>query len=343
MATKITIADIARQAGVSITSVSFALNGQPGVSDRTREHIRQVARELGWVPSMRGRNIAGRRADAIGLVIERNPSVISLDPFFSTFIAGVEAELEPRERALVLQVSQDRGSTVRRYRRLVDDGRVDGVILSDLEVADRRVDLLAELGLPAVGLMADDDFALPSVRQDHRRGIDQIVRHLAAHGHRQICHLAGLPTVIHTKQRLAAWRQSMESAGLEPGPVEYADFTVAGGAGATERLLGYTPRPTAIVCANDLMAIGAIQKLRQLGLEVPGDVSVTGYDGIEIGQYVTPALTTVVTDPAEVGRRAAALLLDLIDRREVDDVDVEPAKLAVRGSTGPVPHEAAGR
>ena len=146
---------------------------------------------------------------------------------------------------------------------------------------------------------------------------------------------AGLPTVIHTDQRLASWRESMIDNELQPGPIEYGDFTVAGGAAATERLLGHTPRPTAIVCANDLMAIGTLQKLAQLGLSVPGDVSVTGYDGIEIGQYVTPALTTVVTDPAAVGRRAAALLLDVIDGLQVTDVEIEPAKLAVRGSTGP--------
>ncbi|SDT30610.1 LacI family DNA-binding transcriptional regulator [Microlunatus soli] len=334
---KITISDIAREAGVSITSVSFALNGQPGVSDTTRQHIQQVARRLGWIPSVRARSLSGRRAYAIGLVIERNPSVLSLDPFFSTFIAGVEAALEPRERALVLQVSQDRESTVRRYRRLVAEGRVDGVILSDLELDDHRPALLEELGLPAVALMAGPDFPTPVVRQDHRQGIAQIVRHLAAFGHQQIAHLGGLPSVIHTEQRLTAWRESMIDSGLQPGPVEFADFTVAGGAAATERLLGHTPRPTAIVCANDLMAIGAMQKLRQLGLAVPDDVSVTGYDGIEIGQYVTPALTTVITDPAEVGRQAAALLLDLIDQHQPEDVEIAPAKLAVRGSTGPAP------
>lgn len=292
---------------------------------------------MGWVPTMRGRRLVGRRADAIGLVIERKPSVLSVDPFFSDFIAGVEAELEPRERALVLQVSQDRESTVRRYRRLSDEGRVDGVILSDLERDDHRVPLLADLGLPAVALMADPGFALPTVRQDHRPGIDQIVRHLAARNHHVVAHLAGLPSVIHTEQRLTAWRQSMINNGLQPGPVEYADFTVDGGAAATERLLGHTPQPTAIVCANDLMAIGAMQKLRQLGLSVPADLSVTGYDGIEIGRYVTPALTTVITNPAEVGRRAAALLLDLIEQRQPEDVEVEPAKLAVRGSTGQAP------
>jgi DNA-binding LacI/PurR family transcriptional regulator len=335
MARKITISDIAREAGVSITSVSFALNGQPGVSEATRTHVREVARRLGWVPSMRGRSLVGRRAGAIALVLERNPGVLGGDPFFAAFIAGVEAELEPREQALVLHVSRDRESAVRRYRRLADDGRVDGVLLTDLEIDDYRVPLVQELGLAGVGLMADPDFALPAVRQDHRVGIDQAVRHLVAGGHQVIAHLGGLPTAIHTRQRHTAWHQSVTDCGLSPGPVEYADFTVTGGALATERLLGHTPLPTAIVCANDLMAIGVLRKLHELGIAVPGQMSVTGYDGIAIGRYVTPALTTVITDPETAGRRAAALLLAQIDQQPCDDIEIEPAKLAVRGSTGP--------
>ena len=333
---KITINDIAREAGVSITSVSFALNDQPGVSDRTRQRIREVADTLGWVPSMRGRGLSGRKAHAIGLVIEREPSVISQDPFFSTFIAGLEAALEPRERALVLQVSQDRESRTRRYRRLAGEGRVDGVILSDLEADDARVGLLAELGLPGVALMAEPGFPLPVVRQDHRAGIDQVVRHLIARGHRVIGHLGGLPRAIHTQQRLQAWRDSMTQAQVACGPTEFGDFTVAGGAAATERLLGHTPQPTAIFCANDLMAIGAMQKIQQIGMSVPHDISVVGYDGIEIGQYLSPALTTVLTDPMILGARAADLLLDLIDGLPAVDVEIDPARLAVRGSTGPI-------
>lgn len=335
MSNKITIADIARESGVSITSVSFALNGQRGVSTQTKQHILQVADRLGWVPSVRGRGLSGGRAYAIGLVVERSASVLGLDPFFSLFISGVESAIAPREQALVLQLSQDRESTVRRYRRLAAEGRVDGVILSDLEPDDHRVALTLRLGLPAVALMPGSDSLLPAVRQDHRPGINQVVRHLVGYGHRHIAHIGGLTPMIHTQQRLDTWRSCMAMAGCEPGPVEYGDFTVESGARATERLLGQTPSPTAIVCANDLMAIGAIRSLHQRGRLVPEDVSVTGYDGIELGKYITPALTTVVTDPVVAGERAATLLLDLIENEDPGDTEIEPAKLAVRNSTGP--------
>ena len=338
MAGKITIADIARESGVSITSVSFALNGQPGVSEATREQVRSVARRLGWTPSMRGRRLAGRRADAVGLILERGPEVLGADPFFSTFIAGVEAELEPRELALELHVSPDRESAIRRYRRLADDGRVDGVLLTDIGVQDHRVSLVRELGLPAVAVLdVPMAFDLPAVFEDHRPGIAQTVRHLAAQGHRRIGYLTGPPARIHAAQRQQAWQDSMIECELAPGPVEHADFTADGGAAATERLLGHTPRPTAIVCANDLMAIGVLRRLRELGIDVPDEMSVAGYDGIEISRHVTPSLTTVITDPQTVGRRAAQLLLELIAKRDPTDIEIEPAKLAVRNSTGRAP------
>ena len=143
-----TIADVATRAGVSKGAVSFALNGRPGLAKATVDRILAAADELGWRPSNRARSLSVSKAFALGLVITRDPGVLSSDPFFPAFIGGVESVLAPRGQALVLQVVAPGEDEEAGYRRLAQDGRVDGVFLSDLRHDDPRIDLLTSLGLP---------------------------------------------------------------------------------------------------------------------------------------------------------------------------------------------------
>ena len=152
MAPRLTIADVARTAGVSASAVSFAFNGRPGVSEATRQRILSTADELGWAPSSGARALARDHADAVGLVITRAPRLLSADPFFPAFTSGVESELEHRGYALLLQVVSDPAAEAARYRQLARRGRVDGVFLTDLRITDDRITLLLELSLPAVTL-----------------------------------------------------------------------------------------------------------------------------------------------------------------------------------------------
>src|SRR5690349_5991554 len=138
---RVTIADVARAAGVSPGAVSFALNDRPGVADETRERIRAIAAELGFTPSHRGRALSASRALAVGLVIARQPETLSADPFFPAFIAGIEKTLATHGQALLLQVVPDQESERRSYETLAASGRVDGVFLTDLHVDDPRPDL----------------------------------------------------------------------------------------------------------------------------------------------------------------------------------------------------------
>ncbi len=151
-----TIADVAAHAGVSLGAVSFALNGRPGVGEETRKRILAAARELGWQPSHRARSLSTSRAFALGLVLARSPELFGADPFFPSFIGGIETVLSPRGQALVLQVVPDDEAETAGYRRLAGETRVDGVFLTDLRHGDTRVGLLAELGLPAVTLNRPD-------------------------------------------------------------------------------------------------------------------------------------------------------------------------------------------
>jgi DNA-binding LacI/PurR family transcriptional regulator len=334
---RVTIVDVAQAAGVAISSASAALNNRPGVSDATRERVRAVADELGFVASLRAKSLSSRRAFAIGLVVERPADVLEADPFFGAFIAGVERAAAARDFAVVLQIAEDAEEGARRYRELAASRRVDGVILDELTDPDPRVGLVQDLGLPAVGVDAGPGFPFPAVRQGSAAGVSEAVAHLIGFGHKDIAHVAGLSAYVHARERAAAWRSTLEAAGLEPGPVLAGDFTFDAGQRAADGWLALKTRPTAVVCVNDLCAIGFMLRLQEAGVQVPGEVSVTGFDGIALGTWITPALTTVQATPRQVGHAAATLLLDLVENpgQRPADVRVEPGRLVVRGSTGP--------
>jgi DNA-binding LacI/PurR family transcriptional regulator len=338
VARKPTISDVAREAGVSNGLVSFALNNRPGVAPETRRRILAVASELGWRPSPSARALSTKTSYALGLVIRRNVDLISADPFFPAFIAGVESVLAEEGRVLVLSVVSDEEAELRTYRTLAADRRVDGVFLTDLHHDDSRFPLLAELGVPAVALgRPGDDITVPWVHVDDTRGIGAAVDHLVGLGHTRIGHVAGDSAMVHGGRRRSSFDDAMAEAGLDASLVVETDFSTAAGADATRRLLDDARPPTAIVYANDPMAIAGLGVAQQRGLRVPADLSITGFDGTDISAYVFPALTTVASDPVEWGRVAARALLTFIATGEAESVQLPPATLLVRASTGPVP------
>ncbi|WP_020392959.1 LacI family DNA-binding transcriptional regulator [Kribbella catacumbae] len=330
-----TIADVATRAGVSKGAVSFALNGRPGLAQATVDRILAAADELGWRPSNRARSLSVSKAFALGLVITRDPAVLSSDPFFPAFIGGVESVLAPRGQALVLQVVSPGEDEEAGYRRLARDGRVDGVFLSDLRHDDPRIDLLTSLGLPAVTLnRPDGPSPFPAVCLDDRPGTIAVVQHLLELGHRRIAHVAGPQTFVHATARADAFVSALAEAGLQPAAIEVSDFTAVGGIEATKRLVALPKPPTAIVYANDRMAIAGLGAAQQAGLTVPDDLSVAGFDDSELAEFVHPGLTTVRADPYRFGEAAAQTLNQLIDGDSgVPDVELPPARLIIRRST----------
>ena len=343
----VTISDVASAAGVSKGAVSLALNGRPGVGEGTRVRILAAAKALGWTPSLRAKGLKSSKAYALGLVIARNPRLLGHDPFFPAFIAGIETTLAEHEYTLVLTVATAPGSEKRSYRKLAEGGRVDGVILTDVRHDDSRIALLEELGLPAVTLNRPDRASqFPAIRMDDTSGITAAVDHLIRLGHTRIAHVGGDLAYIHGRSRLRAWEDALTAAGLAADLFADADFTALAGVAATQRLLTAADRPTAIVYANDLMATAGLSHAQRHGINVPGDLSITGYDNAEFAQYLNPSLTTIAADPMAWGASAAQVLLDLLDgKHDGDDVVLPPPHLVVRASTGPVrgrdsPHSA---
>lgn len=335
---RVTISDVARHAGVSKGAVSYALNNRPGVAEATRQRILAVASELGWRPSHQARALSSRRAYALGFVLARQPKLLGADPFFPAFIAGVETVLSVEGQSLVLQVVSDAASEEAGYRRLAEDGRVDGVFLADLRLDDRRIGLLQEIGLPAVTLNRPrNPSPFPAVCLDAAPGCIEAVQHLVDLGHQRIAHVGGPAEMSHSAGRREAWEQVLEAAGLDTSAVVESDFTAEGGAAATRELLARDPVPTAIVYANDLMAIAGMHVAADAGLRLPQDLSITGFDDVPLAAHVHPPLTTVSVDAYGWGQEAARVLLANIETGSVDEVRLPPARFVPRASVGPPP------
>ena len=334
---RVTINHVAKAAGVSPSAVSIALNGRPGVSDKVRERVLAIADQMQWQPNQQARGLAGARASTLGLIFNRDADLLGSDPFFPLFLAGVERVLEVRQYALTIQVTRA-SREARSYERLAQSRQVDGVFLLDMCRDDPRPLLAKRLALPALGIGHPvGSCPIPWLAPDDTTPIVDAVRHLVSEGHTRIAHVSGGPAFVHSVRRAKAWREALHAAGLPPSPLAVGDFTGAGGARATLELLQAADPPTAIVYANDLMAISGIAAAGELGLSVPADLSVVGFGDIPVAAFVGSGLTTIAENATAWGEAAATTLLALIDGTAADGAPLPASTLIRRGSTGPAP------
>lgn len=333
-----TISDIAERAGVSKVAVSYALNGQPGVSDSTRKRIIAIAEEIGFSPSSAARALSGAAAQAIGLVLSRPASTLGLEPFFMELISGVETTLSARSYALTLQVVASPADEVALYKRWWGERRVDGVLVCDLRQDDPRVPALEALNLPAVVIGGPGHVgSLASIWSDDAAAVAETVEYLHALGHRRIVRVGGLPQFLHTRIRTDAFTEASDRLGLKEAVSVDSDYSGEEGARLTRRLLSSRKRPTAIIYDNDVMAIAGLGVVQEMGLTVPGDLSIVAWDDSVLCRLVHPPMTALQRDIPAYGARAATQLLAIIDGRPGGEVQDTTARLAPRGSTAPPP------
>jgi DNA-binding LacI/PurR family transcriptional regulator len=329
-----TIADIAKRAGVSTGAVSYALNGQPGVSAATRQRILAIADEIGWRPNIAARALSVSRAQAVGLVIARPARTLGVEPFFMRFIAGLEGELSARHSGLLLQVVPDHEAAVEAIRQWWAERRVDGVILTDLWSSDIRVPVLDSLRIPGVLVGRPQRLtALPGVWSDDGSAVAAAVDYLVTLGHRRLARVAGPRVLDHTQVRTEAFQRATRRHRLPPAEVLVTDYSWEAGARATRTLLTQEDRPTAISYDNDVMAVAALSVAREMGVAVPAELSIVAGDDSQLCVLVHPALTALSRDIVDYGAQAARTLLDLIDGKEVSSYQVPTAHLVPRAST----------
>jgi DNA-binding LacI/PurR family transcriptional regulator len=331
-----TIADIAKEAGVSKVAVSYALNGRPGVSDDTRRRIAAIAQQLGWAPSSAARALSDGKAGAIGIVVDRPAEVLGVEPFFMRLVAGIQNGLGDGPTSLLMQVSANRAVELDIYRRWHAERRVDGVLLVDLRTEDARLDVVTGLGLPAVvigGPLGRAD--LPSAWTDDTAGMTEVLEYLAALGHRRVVHVAGPAEFVHTTVRAQAFAAATSRLGMTGSRTVHTDYSDEGGASAARRALVGKRPPTALVFDNDVMATAALGVAQELGLSVPGDLSLVAWDDSVLCRLVRPALSALRRPVVDYGELAVSMLLRLLAGQVVEDEAAAQPTLVVRGSTGP--------
>ncbi|NLU69352.1 LacI family DNA-binding transcriptional regulator [Streptomyces sp. HNM0574] len=330
-----TIKDIARRAGVSESAVSFALNGRPGVSERTRERVRRVAEQAGWRPSTAARALSGEGAATVGLVLARPARTLGVEPFFLRLISGVQQVLAERRLGLLFQVVEDVEAECAVYRHWWAEHRVDGVLMVDPRADDPRPGVLESLGLPGVVIGGEAcGPGLSAVRADDAGAMAEVVGHLHGLGHRRIGHVAGLPGLAHTERRIASLRAEAGRRGLAVRSLT-TDYSDAEGAAATRRLLAGEPRPTALVYDNDVLAAAGVAEAAGQGLAVPRELSLVSWEDSALCRMVHPWLTALARDPMDFGDRAARELTRLLDGAASRTARLPLPRLTVRESTGP--------
>lgn len=320
---------------MSAAAVSFAVNDRPGVGSATRVRILAAAAELGWRPSHTARALSEARSRAIGLVLFRDPAQLESDAFFVRFLAGIERTLAAADHALLLQLLPPggAGSALAAYERLAAAGRVDGVLLCDVEVDDPRFAPLAAAGMPMVAAGRPvGHVPVPWVESDHARGMAEAVTHLAGLGHERIGFLGASPAFEHVQARRASWARALADAGLPCGPAVCAGGPADIGSAAQAVLAA---GPTAVACTSDQLAMALMAAARAGAIEVPAGLSVTGFDDSSLAAFAQPPLTSVHVDYAEFGAAAAAALLDVTAGAPPGRYEPAPAVLTVRGSTAP--------
>ena len=328
------IEDVARAAGVSTATVSRALRGLPNVSAVTRDRVRAVATELGYVASPSAASLASGRTRTIALL---SPWINRW--YFANVIEGAERTLRAQGYDVLLHTFDSR-PTGRRPRVDADvlRRRVDGVLVVGMPLEVGEVDALLGLGCPLVCIGFTGSGQVTVRVDDHATGA-AATQHLLDLGHTRIGHLTGGPADVVPAAppvlREAAWRSTMAAAGLPAGPdlEEHGYFDLPGGRSSMHVLLDRVPDLTAVFAASDEMAMGAMLALRERGLEVPGDVSVIGVDGHDLGELV--GLTTMAQPAAEQGATGAQLVLDMIGGAVPPAEVVAATTLVVRASTAP--------
>ena len=312
---RISIKDIAAAAGVSHPTVSRALRGEGRMADETRTRILDLAQDLGYTPSLVARGLVMQQTNTVGLVVTNYG-----DPFHAEVAHGIEDEA--RRNGYSLYIASTEIDPVRELEivRAFQGRQVDGILVSSGRVGREYGDLLRETGIPLVLINAQaDDATLNNVSHDDFGGAAELVRLLVRQGHRRIAYAGNSLSGLANSERLRAWRSALQDAGLEP--VVYAigpNGGLQGGVIAAEMLLAaarahWNALPDAIVTYNDTMAIGILRFLREQGLTVPDDLSVTGFDDIEIAGYLFPPLTTWRQPRYGMGATAMRMMLGLIE------------------------------
>ncbi len=328
-----TIVDVARRAGVSVSTVSHVVNHTRTVSPQTTRSVEQAIAAVGYTPNTIARSLARSATNSVGIAI----SAIS-NPYFSDIICAIETECARLGMMVFLSDTQEDPALELRVVQALHQRRVDGIILAPSADPERKaLRYLEQSGVPCVLVDRLLSSRFDRVGVQNRWAMDLLVSHLIGHGHRRIGLIAGQPGFATTLERIDGYRAALRAHGLpwDDDLVHAGNPTVASAAAATAKLLALPQPPTALATGNNLATIGAVQAIRAAGLRVPADLALAGFDDFEWASCFEPRLTVIAQPCQEIGRRAAALLVERIKGADARkrSIRLKPT-LIIRNSCG---------
>ena len=330
---------IAERLNLSQSTVSRALNDYQDISDRTKRLVRAAANELGYQPNMHARRLALGKSETLGYVMPWQDRQVT-ESFLSELMAGMAKALAGYGWDLTVLVPHSVAEELELFQRIARTRHISGLVISRTYSNDMRFGVLRDLQIPFVSHGRSnhcDETAWLDV--DNELAFAEMTTYLAGLGHRRIAHIAGPEVYNFARQRRTGWRRGISEAALDPdsAPLEETELSFEGGKAAMVRLLALDPPPTAVCCVSDVVAIGAMQAIRDAGL-VPGrEISLVGYDGLEIGAWIEPPLTTMSQPQRLAGRQLAEMLISLVEGTTgpADNQELVRASLVRRGTANP--------
>lgn len=333
----ISIGDIARAAGVSHSTVSRALHDNPLISVDVRGRIQQLAREMGYTPNAIAQSLQGRQTNTIGVVVTS-----IADPFYADVVKGIEEQARQARLSVFLSTTHNDPDQAKVVIETFHRRRVDGLLIASSRISSGQAEQVARVRVPAVLINSQDDVQhtnIHSVSVDDYAGARLAVEHLLGLGHGAIGYIGASNRPKANRRRMSGYSDALKQAGVTPRPEWMViapeqdalhEDDVAAGQALLAPLLN--TGVTAIFCFNDMIAVGVLLACREHGIAAPRDLSVVGFDDIEMSRYVTPSLTTIHQPKVRLGRMAMQMLLDLLDEQPVQDHVFVPM-LVERAST----------
>jgi LacI family transcriptional regulator len=331
-----TIKDIARVAGVSVTTVSRALNGYSDVNENTRPKIAAVARELNYSPNTLARGLVMQKSKTIGLLVSGISRESVKDNFTFEVLCGVNERASTLGYDLILFNTNTMMQREKTYTQLCRERRVDGAIIQGIKKEDPYLKEVVESDIPCVLVdIPVHSNSVGYVTTDNALGAKKAVEHLASLGHKHIGMINGHEDAFVSQERLNGYREALKECGLSFRSewVVSGNFEEKKAEKAVRELINRHKEVTAIFCASDLMALGALKACKELGLHVPKEMSIVGYDNIVLASYSSPNLTTVGQEVYQIGYEAADLLIEMLEGKETNMKRYLDTKLIIREST----------
>lgn len=337
----VTIKDVAKLANVAPSTVSRVIANNPRISEKTKRKVRKAMSELGYHPNFIARSLASKSSDVLGIIMPKSGDGSFLNPFFPTVMKGLSQAAHDDRLGLQITTGITEEEIYGEVEKMVHGGRVDGLILLYSKVGDKVLNYLRKANFPfvVIGKPYQYESSITHVDNDNFQAGKDVAQYLLDCGHTDIAFIGGNADLVVTIERVKGYEAALKEAGI-PMRKEYAiheDFMLEGGKEAVKRLMNLENSPTALIVADDFMSLGVLNMLDELGIDVPGDISVFSFNNVLLAQLSKPPLSSVDINIESLGYQAVKLLLTRIKEPDSPAMRmIVPYQLVLRSSVAEI-------